>query len=98
MISTLLTFQYDDTFNEEKITRIAEGARSKFEGMPGLRSKAFSCSVERKQAINFYVWESADSAKAFFTPDNIAMIAGIYGATPDICYLDVKVLVDNHKA
>jgi heme-degrading monooxygenase HmoA len=98
MISTLLTFQYEDSLDEEKITSIAESARSKFEGMPGLRSKAFTASLERNQAINFYVWETPDAAKAFFTPENIAMITGIYGTSPDICYLDIKVLVDNHKS
>ncbi len=98
MISTLLTFQYTNDFDEQKITGIAEQARSKFENFPGLRSKAFTVSAERKQAINFYVWDSEEAANQFFNPDNINLISGLYGATPDISYLDVKVLVDNHKA
>lgn len=98
MISTLLIFQYTNDFDEHKITGIAEQARSKFENFPGLRSKAFTLSAERKQAVNFYVWASEEAANNFFSPDNIKMISGLYGATPDISFLDVKVLVDNHIA
>jgi hypothetical protein len=97
MISTLLIFQYDNDFDEQKIAAIAEQARSKFEGFPELRSKAFTVSTEIRQAINFYVWEFADAARQFFNPDNIKMISGLYGTTPDISFLDVKVLVDNHR-
>ena len=38
-----------------------------FEGMPGLRSKVFTFDKERKRATNFYVWESEDAARSFFS-------------------------------
>lgn len=36
MIVVMVRFQYENEFNEARLRQIAEGARSKFEGMPGL--------------------------------------------------------------
>jgi hypothetical protein len=40
MIAMFLTFRFGNDFDEAKIRKIADGARPKFQGMPGLRSKA----------------------------------------------------------
>ena len=42
MIGVFVTFRHVDDFNEQTVRKIAEGARARFEGMPGLRSKAFT--------------------------------------------------------
>ena len=42
MIGVFVTFRYGDNFDEQAVRKIAETARVKFEGMPGLRSKAFT--------------------------------------------------------
>src|SRR5690349_19139960 len=65
MIGVFVTFRYGDDFDEQRVRRVAEGARPRFEGMPGLRSKAFTVNSGRREATNFYVWESEDAAKAF---------------------------------
>ena len=44
MIGVFVTFRYTDNFNEQVVRKVAETARARFEGMPGLRSKAFSNS------------------------------------------------------
>ena len=41
MIGGFVTFRYGDNFNERAVRKIAEN-RTGFEGMPGLRSKAFT--------------------------------------------------------
>ena len=66
MLGVLVTFQYESDFSEAKILKIAEGARSKFEGMPGLRYKVFTVDAEAREAKNLYVWETEEAAKAFF--------------------------------
>ena len=38
MIGTFVTFRFQDNFDEQAVRKIAETARAKFEGMPGLRS------------------------------------------------------------
>ena len=65
MLGVLVTFQYENDFSEAKILKIAEGARSKFEGMPGLRYKVFTVDAEAREAKNLYVWETEEVAKAF---------------------------------
>ena len=68
MIGVIVTFTYDDGVDPVAVTAIAEGARERFEGMPGLRSKAFTISEERDAAVNFYVWESREAARGVLHP------------------------------
>ncbi len=95
MIVVMVRFQYENEFNEARLQQIAEGARSKFEGMPGLRSKAFTVDAARRQALNFYVWESEDVARKFYSPQTIDEIAKIYGVRPSIEYVKLAALVEN---
>ena len=95
MIAALLTFTYSNNFDETKIRKIAESAKSKFENMPGLRSKAFTINSESKQAKNF--WEEEATARNFYTEPILELITGLYGVRPSIEYLALATLVDNHK-
>jgi len=63
---------------------------------PGLRSKAFAFDAEKREAINFYVWDSAEAAEAFFGPELIERVTGLYGVRPNIQFVSVAELVDNH--
>ena len=69
MIGVFVTFRYGDNFDVQAVRKIAETARARFEGMPGLRSKAFTVNSRRREATNFYVWDSEDAAKAFFSDE-----------------------------
>jgi heme-degrading monooxygenase HmoA len=95
MVGVFVTFKYEDGFDPSAITTIAEGARSKFEGMPGLRSKAFTLDEERHVATNFYVWESVEAAQAFFTEEMLQGVTKLYGVRPSIEYVEIAALVDN---
>ena len=95
MIAVMVRFQYENEFNEAHLQQIAEGARSKFQGMPGLRSKAFTVDAARRQALNFYVWESEDAARKFYSPQMIDGVAKIYGVRPSIEYVKLAALVEN---
>ena len=63
--------------------------------MPGLRSKAFTFNSEKREAINFYVWDSEDAAKAFFTDELLERVTGIYGVRPIIEFVQIATLVEN---
>ena len=65
MIGVFVTFCYADNFDEQAVRTIAETARARFEGMPGLHSKAFTINPGKREATNFYVWDSEAAAKAF---------------------------------
>jgi heme-degrading monooxygenase HmoA len=97
MIGVLVTFRYEGHFDEQSILKIAQTARAKFEGMPGLRSKAFTTNPAKKEAINFYIWDSEDAAKAFFTDALADRLTTLYGASPTIQFVQIAALVDNAR-
>ena len=67
MVGVLVTFRLGDTFDELAVRKVAETARARFEGMPGLRSKAFTVSAEKREATNFYVYRTRGERSALNT-------------------------------
>ncbi len=97
MIGAFVTFRYGDDFDEQAVRKIAETARAKFEGMPGLRSKAFTINAARREAANFYVWDSEDAARAFFTERLLERVADLYGVRPSVEFVQIAALVENRR-
>jgi heme-degrading monooxygenase HmoA len=95
MIGVFVTFRYAENFDEQVVRKIAETARAKFEGMPGLRSKAFTVNSEKREATNFYVWDSDDAARAFFTDTLLERVTGLYGVRPNVEFVQIVTLVEN---
>lgn len=98
MIGVFVTFRYRDNFDEQGMRKIAEAARARFEGMPGLRSKAFTVNSEKREATNFYVWDSEDAARAFFTDTLLDRVTGLYGVRPSVEFVQIATLVENAPA
>jgi len=97
MIGVFVTFRYGDNFDEQAVRKIAETARARFEGMPGLRSKAFTLNSGKREATNFYVWESEAAAKALFTDELVERVAGLYGVRPTVEFVQIATLVENAR-
>jgi heme-degrading monooxygenase HmoA len=98
MIGVFVTFRYGDNFDEQAVRKIAETACAKFDGMPGLRSKAFTLNPGKREATNFYVWESEDAAKAFFTDELLDRVTSLYGVRPNVEFVQIATLVENVRA
>lgn len=98
MIAVLVRFRYESGFGEARVRQVAEAARAKFEGMPGLRSKAFTIDSVNREALNFYIWESEGAARAFFSQQLVDRVAELYGVRPTVQFVDVAVLVDNRAS
>lgn len=98
MIAVFVTFDYADNFDRNRILAIAEKARGTFVGMAGLRQKAFSIDDENRRVRNVYFWDSAEAARAFFTPALAERIRGLYGVAASIEFAEVVALVDNAAA
>jgi hypothetical protein len=98
MIGVFVTFRYADEFDEAALRKIAETARAKFEEMPALRSKAFTLDAESHRATNFYVWDSEDAARAFFTDELLEQVAALYGVRPTVELVQIAALVENVRA
>jgi heme-degrading monooxygenase HmoA len=97
MIGVFVTFHYGDTFDEQTVRQIAQTARIKFEGMPGLRSKTFTLNPAKREAANFYVWDSEEAARAFFTDELLGRVAGLYGVRPGVEFVQIAALVENAR-
>ena len=98
MIGVIVTFSHGENFDEQAVRKIAESAGAMFEGMKGLRSKVFTFSSEKREATNFYVWDSEDAAKAFFTEKLLERVTGLYGVRPATDFVQIAALVDNANA
>jgi hypothetical protein len=98
MIGVFVTFRLGEKFDEQAVREIAETARARFEGMPGLRSKAFTFNSAKREAANFYVWDSEDAARAFYTGPLLDRITGLYGVRPTVEFVQIATLVENTPA
>src|SRR3954447_23302384 len=98
MIGVFVTFRYGDDFDERAVRKIAETARVRFEGMPGLRSKAFTLNAGKREATNFYVWDSEDAAREFFTDELLQRVTALYGVRPSVEFVEIAALVENVRA
>src|SRR6476646_8039685 len=95
MIGGFVSFRSDAGLDRSAVMANAEKAAPGFEGMPGLRSKAFTFDPESGEATNVYVWESEAAARGFFSPELAERVTGLYGVRPEIRFVEIAALVDN---
>jgi len=97
MIGVFVIFRFGDRFDEQGVRKIAETARARFEGMPGLRSKAFTVNPGKREATNFYVWDSEDAARDFFNETLLERVTTLYGVRPSVEFVQIASLVENPR-
>ena len=51
----------------------------------------------KREATNFYIWDSADAAMAFFTDAVLERITGLYGVRPSVKFVEIATLVENAR-
>jgi hypothetical protein len=56
---------------------------------------AFTFNAAKREAVNFYIWDSADAAVAFFTDQLLDRLTGLYGVRPILEFVHVAALVEN---
>ena len=95
MLGVLVTFRYGSEFNEAQVRQVAEEAQGRFKGMPGLRAKVFTVDAAKREAVNFYVWDSESAGRAFFTPALLERVRDLYGVQPSVQFVQVVTLVEN---
>jgi len=95
VIGVNVRFDYDDDFDRARVESVAKNARTSFEGMPGLRFKVFTLDEANRRATNFYLWDSDEAAKEFFSDDLRRRVTGLYGTEPTIEFVEIAELVDN---
>jgi hypothetical protein len=98
MTAVLVRFHDESGFSEAHVRQVAEGARTRFVGVPGLRSKAFTIDPVNGEAVNIYFWETEAAAKAFFSPLLIDRVTELYGVRPAVQFMEVVSLVENRES
>ena len=63
MQGVIVEFQYGDDFDRTRLEGIAREHRGRFEGLPGLRQKAFTLDEQNRRATNVYFWETEEAAR-----------------------------------
>ena len=97
MIGVIVTIGPGANLDRQRASAVAEKAAPMFEGMDGLRSKAFMWDDEAGMVTNTYVWDSESAARSFFTPELKAQIIELYGVEPQVRFAEVSALVDNNR-
>jgi hypothetical protein len=95
MLGVLVTFQYGEDYDRQRLVSIAQVARDSFESMPGLRNTFFSLDDAKQRAVHFYAWEWEDEGLAYFSEDQIDQLATLYGVRPSVESIEIVELVDN---
>ena len=95
MIGVSVVFDYEGNFDRSRVVEVAKNSRKMFEGLSGLRFKAFTLDEKKQRAMNFYVWDSQEAAEAFFTDELRERVTGLYGVAPTVSFLEIAELVDN---
>jgi hypothetical protein len=95
MQGVIVEFQYTDDFDRTRIEGIAREARGGFEGLLGLRQKAFTVDEQNRRATNVYLWDSEEAARAFFSDELVESVTGLYGVRPTVTFVEVAEFVDN---
>ena len=98
MTVVLVSFQYGDDYDRDRIVRVATDAAPMFRGMAGVTFKYFTVDESSRRATNVYLWESRDAAEQFFNAETRALVVTLYGVEPEISYLEVLEAVDNSPA
>lgn len=68
----------------DDLVAIAENARGKFVGIPGLQCKYFAYAPDRGEVVNVYVWNDSHQAAQMRKPEFLARIRAAYGSEPDV--------------
>lgn len=95
MIGANVVFDYDGDLDRTRVIEVASKARAMVEGMPDLQFKFFTLDEKQQKAVNFYVWESAEAAEAFFNDDVRQRVTDLYGVSPRIEYFEIAEIVDD---
>jgi len=98
VIGVTVSFRYQDSFDRARVIRVADKARTTFEGMPGLRFKFFTFDESARLATNFYVWDSKEAALDFFSDELRDRVTDLYGVEPTIEFVEIAQIVDNSPA
>ena len=97
-VAVFVRLRYPAGCDADRLQSIADGVAPKFTGVPGLRSKAFTCRADAGEAVNVYLWRSEADARAMFSDGFVDAVESVYGVRPDVEFARLLHVVDNGAA
>lgn len=96
MVTVIVKYKTPKRYTREEISAMLRlGALNIFKGMPHLYSKQFCFDIDSSEGLSVYLWDSKESAAAFFGDQFMETFEQTMGATPSVEYYDTIVAVDN---
>jgi len=96
MITVIVKYKVMKGYTQEEILgMLKSGAEKMFKGMPHLHSKQFCFDFAKNEGLSVYLWDSRQSAEAFFTEDFLKNFDVPVMTSPTVEYYDNIVTVDN---
>lgn len=95
MITAIVLFKLPSSITYSQVEASFLEAAPMFERIPGLIHKQFLLSNSGNVGGGVYLWESAEAANRFYTPEFRQLIAKKYGAEPTITYFNTPVVVES---
>lgn len=95
MITAIVRFPLPADITLADATALFEGTAPRYKGLPGLVRKYYLYGEHGEVGGGVYLWESREAAENVYTADWKKMIAGRYGAEPEITYFHSPVIVEN---
>lgn len=95
-LTALVTIQLPEKQPREDVIAAFEASAPNYADAPGLLRKYYLYDGNR-QVGGFYVWQDRASAEAVHTKEWLKKVGDRYGATPEISWFEVPIIVDNSE-
>lgn len=96
MVTVIVKYKTSKSYSREEISAMMRhGVETMFKGMPHLYNKQFCFDVKSNEGLSVYLWDSRESAEAFFSDQFLESFKQSMGATPTVEYYDTILTVDN---
>jgi hypothetical protein len=95
MITAIVRFKLPATLDSAGAAELFRNSAPKYRGLSGLIRKYYLFDAESRTGGGCYLWESREAAERVYTAEWRQMIAGRYGAPPEISFFETPVVVDN---
>ncbi len=98
MLATIVTFCHTaETYDRVRLEAINRSTAPKYEGLPGLVSKAYWYDDDARENGGLYIWTDRAAAEATHDDAHLARLHELYGVPPTVRWLDVPVFVNNRQ-
>jgi hypothetical protein len=82
MHTVMWTYQIPAGMTRAQINETIRSTAHTYQGIPGLIRKCYGISPGGASLVGIYLWENEAAARAFHTPEWVAMVAERWGGSP----------------